>query len=156
MTDLKIRPASNDDAEAIADVHLVARRNAMPWLPELHSREESIVYFRNEVIQRQAVIVAELDGTVVGFVALDGGHIDHLYVATGVQGRGIGEALLATAKTMRPAGLSLWTFQRNERARRFYEARGFAAARFTDGSRNEEREPDVLYVWSGRPGAEQR
>ena len=34
-----------------------------------------------------------------------------------------------------------------KRARQFYEARGFIASEFTDGSRNEEREPDVLYVW---------
>ena len=33
------------------------------------------------------------------------------------------------------------------RSPRFYEARGFVASEFNDGSRNEEREPDVRYVW---------
>ena len=33
-------------------------------------------------------------------------------------------------------------------ARRFYEARGFSAVAFTDGARNEEGEPDVLYRWT--------
>jgi hypothetical protein len=42
----------------------------------------------------------------------------------------------------------LWCFQRNTRARRFYERRGFAPIRFTDGSANEERCPDVLYELS--------
>jgi hypothetical protein len=51
------------------------------------------------------------------------------------------------AKEVRPDGLMLWTFQRNARARQFYEARGFVAAELTDGSRNEEREPDALYRW---------
>jgi hypothetical protein len=41
----------------------------------------------------------------------------------------------------------LWTFQRNAPARRFYEKEGFVAVRETDGSGNEEREPDVLYLW---------
>jgi hypothetical protein len=41
----------------------------------------------------------------------------------------------------------LWTFQRNALARRFYEKEGFVAVRETDGSGNEEREPDVLYLW---------
>jgi hypothetical protein len=41
----------------------------------------------------------------------------------------------------------LWTFQKNVAARRFYEDRGFQAVEETDGSRNEEREPDVHYVW---------
>jgi GNAT superfamily N-acetyltransferase len=63
------------------------------------------------------------------------------------QGLGIGDKLLAMAKELRPSGLTLWTFQRNARARQFYEARGFVASEFTDGSRNEEREPDVLYAW---------
>lgn len=43
--------------------------------------------------------------------------------------------------------LELWAFQRNEGACRFYEAHGFVAVRFTDGADNEEREPDVRFVW---------
>jgi len=31
---------------------------------------------------------------------------------------------------------------------RFYEARGFALVRETDGSGNEEKEPDALYLWT--------
>ena len=54
--------------------------------------------------------------------------------------------LLEVAKG-RGSSLSLWTFQRNEPARRFYEQRGFVAVKETDGSGNEEREPDVLYRW---------
>jgi putative acetyltransferase len=38
-------------------------------------------------------------------------------------------------------------FQANARARRFYVARGFRAIRFTDGSDNEQRTPDVRYRW---------
>ena len=47
----------------------------------------------------------------------------------------------------------LWTFQDNARARRFYEARGFVAEEFTDGAGNEEKTPDVRYVWPGRAAA---
>ena len=43
--------------------------------------------------------------------------------------------------------LHLWTFQRNAQARRFYEARGFALVKETDGAANEEKEPDALYLW---------
>jgi hypothetical protein len=38
-------------------------------------------------------------------------------------------------------------FQRNERARTFYERRGCHVVELTDGSGNEEREPDALYEW---------
>jgi hypothetical protein len=43
--------------------------------------------------------------------------------------------------------LQFWVFQQNERARNFYEAHGAVAAKFTDGSGNEEKTPDVRYEW---------
>ncbi|RWK37099.1 GNAT family N-acetyltransferase [Mesorhizobium sp.] len=78
---------------------------------------------------------------LVGIIAFREDWIDQLYVLPGAQGTGVGTALLGIA------GLSLWTFQRNDAARRFYEKRGFVVAKVTDGSENEEREPDVLYSW---------
>ena len=44
-------------------------------------------------------------------------------------------------------GLELWTFQINATAQRFYERHGFVAVDRTDGSANEEREPDIRYRW---------
>lgn len=99
------------------------------------------------MLLHEHVLVAEANHIVVGFVALLSDHIDHLYITTAYQHRGIGDKLLAIAKELHPDGLTLWTFQQNARARRFYEARGFVASEFTDGSHNEEREPDVLYTW---------
>ncbi|MBV8773088.1 MAG: GNAT family N-acetyltransferase [Deltaproteobacteria bacterium] len=146
MKDFEIRSARRDDAEAIAEVHL-ARRAALPWLPVLHSRQETIAYFADHVLLHEEVLVAEVNELVVGFMALKHDHIDHLYIAPSYQGQGIGDKLLAMAKELRPSGLTLLTFQRNARARRFYEARGFVASEFNDGSGNEEGEPDVLYAW---------
>jgi GNAT superfamily N-acetyltransferase len=147
MDDFLIRPGRCDDAQAIADVFLDARREAMPWLPVLHSREDAIAYFAGHVLLHQEVFVAEVNRLVAGFMALEGDLVDHLYVAPAFQGWGIGGKLVALAKQLRAEGLKLWTFTRNARARRFYEARGFRASQFTDGTRNEEHEPDVLYTW---------
>jgi hypothetical protein len=47
---------------------------------------------------------------------------------------------------LRPTGLSLWTFQSNLGARRFYEAHGFVAQGGTTGD-NEEQAPDIHYQW---------
>ena len=63
-------------------------------------------------------------------------------------GSGIGAALVAAAKAMNPAGLTLWTFVANERRRAFYAAQGFVELRRTDGD-NEERLPDILLAWPG-------
>jgi hypothetical protein len=40
----------------------------------------------------------------------------------------------------------LWTFQKNARARQFYEDRGWTQAELTDGQASEENEPEVRYV----------
>ena len=62
-------------------------------------------------------------------------------------GRGIGSALLDRAKTRRPDGFSLWTFQQNDGARRFYERHWLRVIRLTDGQENEEKTPAALYAW---------
>jgi ribosomal protein S18 acetylase RimI-like enzyme len=72
--------------------------------------------------------------------------VDHLYVHPDFQGRGIGSALLELAKVSADS-LRLWTFQCNLKARCFYERHGFRIERETDGVGNEERQPDVLYLW---------
>jgi GNAT superfamily N-acetyltransferase len=73
--------------------------------------------------------------------------LEELYVLPAWAGRGIRSRLIALAKHRRPAGLELWTFQANAGARRFYERHGFRAVEFTDGSGNEEGQPDVRYMW---------
>ena len=74
--------------------------------------------------------------------------LEQLYVRRPWTGRGIGSRLLAVAKERRPDGLQLWTFQVNAGARRFYERHGFVVVEMTDGSANEERQPDVRYAWN--------
>jgi putative acetyltransferase len=148
-----IRDANRDDAHAIATAHIDARREAMPWLPVIHTFEETVRYFRDFVLANEVVLVAEVEDRVIGFIAIEGDFVDRLYIAPGHQGVGIGNALLERAKQLRSSGLKLWTFQRNAAARKFYENRGFVTREFTDGSRNEEREPDVMYEWKPRAKA---
>jgi GNAT superfamily N-acetyltransferase len=145
---VKLRAANSNEAGAIADIHSAARREAMPWLPVLHSAEETRAWVATIVLPNQDVLVAEDDDQVVGYVALDGAKLNDLYVRPGWQGRGIGTALLAAAKAASPGELCLWAFQRNDGARRFYERHGFAVIELTDGAGNEEREPDVRYRWT--------
>lgn len=85
-------------------------------------------------------------------MSLRDGSVEQLYLEPGWTGRGIGSVLIGLAKERRPAGLELWTFQVNAGARRFYERHGFRVAEITDGSANEERQPDVRYVWPGGNG----
>jgi GNAT superfamily N-acetyltransferase len=80
-------------------------------------------------------------------MALDREDLDQLYLKPGHYRRGIGSQLMAKAKERSPRRLHLFCFQRNLRARAFYESHGFVIADLNDGSRNVEGEPDILYVW---------
>ncbi|MBD3849476.1 GNAT family N-acetyltransferase [Bosea sp. SSUT16] len=134
------------DAEAAARVHRASFDERLPWLAGLHTPDEDRAYFANFVFH-ECEVWGFFDGDeLIGFIAFRENWIDQLYVLPAYQGRGVGSALLIEAQA-RHAGLQLWTFQRNEAARRFYENRGFIVAEQTDGSHNEEREPDVRYVW---------
>ena len=101
-------------------------------------------------LNQGSVWVARRKGGIVGFLALDGDHVDQLYLRPGFYRAGIGSRLLAVAMAASPEGLNLYTFQCNARARAFYEAHGFQTLRFGDGSETEEGEPDVLYAWRAK------
>ena len=144
---LTLRPAIRADAERLAEIHIVARATAMPWLRIVHSDEETRWWMVQVVLRRLEVCVAEHDREVAGFLALQDGFVEQLYVAPDYWRDGVGSALLEQAKLRLAGGFRLWTFQRNAMARTFYRKHGLIDIRETDGSANEEREPDVLMEW---------
>jgi ribosomal protein S18 acetylase RimI-like enzyme len=114
-------------------------------LPELHTPEEDLRFFRERVFLTCTVWVG--GGTrLAGYCAFHDGWVEHLYVAPAAQGRGLGSALLNQAMVAQPY-LRLRVFQKNTPAIRFYARRGFRLLELGDGSGNEEREPDALCEW---------
>ena len=146
-----LRRARPEDADELAVILRTAMRGAMPSLPELHTPDEDRRFLHGAVLPNEEVWVAEVDGRPVGFAALGSRNGDdflqHLYVAPEFQGGGLGTELIERAKTRRPTGFRLWVFQKNNGARRFYEKNGLRVVELTDGSANDEREPDALYEW---------
>ena len=138
------------DMDASARVLRTAFDHALPWLAGLHSPAEDRWFFRERVF-RTCEVWGAFDGVeLIGVLAFREGWIDQLYVLPETWGLGVGTGLLQVAKNScnnSSESLQLWTFQRNARARRFYEARGFVLVEETDGARNQEREPDALYCW---------
>lgn len=137
------RRALPDDTPAIAAVFRRSRAAALPWLPVLHTPEEDRGYFGSQVDATDAWVVAGLDGTILGFAIADDGWLNHCYVDADERGRGVGAALLAAVRSGHPEPMQLWAFQRNQPARDFYARHGWREVELTDGSGNEEREPDV-------------
>jgi GNAT superfamily N-acetyltransferase len=147
---LKLRSATVQDAAALGALHILAMRT-LTFLPQLHTIDEAIAWMRTQVIPVQAIRVAEIGGSVAGYIAFTDEWINQLYVHPDWHGQGVGSALLSEV-TGDGRERRLWTFQQNARARRFYEERGFVLIRLTDGRDNEERTPDVLYEWRGPAG----
>jgi enamine deaminase RidA (YjgF/YER057c/UK114 family)/ribosomal protein S18 acetylase RimI-like enzyme len=145
--EVTLRRAVAVDAEAVAEVYLRSYDAALPTVVRPHPDDAVRAYFRDVVVPHRETWVAEADGAVVGLMVLADEEISQLYLHPDWRGRGIGDRFVALAKERAPRGLSLWTFQVNKPAHRFYERHGFRTVEHTDGSDNEEREPDVRYEW---------
>ncbi|MFE9935687.1 GNAT family N-acetyltransferase [Streptomyces hirsutus] len=145
---VNLRRALPADAAPAADVWLRSFAAALPGVVRPRSDDEVHGYFRQVLVPLRETWVAEAEGGgVVGVMVLEDEELAQLYLAPERRGRGLGDRFVALAKERRPGGLSLWTFQVNGPAHRFYEQHGFEAVEWTDGSRNEEREPDMRFVW---------
>ena len=144
---MRIRRADLADMPAVAVLHRLTMRVSLSFLPDLHTAEEDRWWFAERFFPDNTVWLAEDDAGLAGYAAVAPGWLNDLYIHPDRQGAGVGGLLLARA--MEGANsLQLWTFQQNHRARAFYEKRGFKLVRLTDGARNEEREPDALYLWT--------
>jgi GNAT superfamily N-acetyltransferase len=145
-----IRRLALAEMDAAARVHRVAFNQALPWLADLHTPAEDRWFFRERLYPTCQVWGAVDAEMLLGLVAFREDWIDQLCVLPRVQRQGIGAALLGVAQESVESSLGrlqLWTFQRNLPARRFYESRGFVLVEETDGTGNEEREPDARYLW---------
>jgi putative acetyltransferase len=85
--------------------------------------------WRNELVPKAAIIVAEETGTLVGFVTIDAeGYLDQLVVAPDRWGSQLATMLVDEAKRRSPDGVTLKVNADNARAIRFYERSGFEHA----------------------------
>jgi ribosomal protein S18 acetylase RimI-like enzyme len=146
-TKLTLRRLELADMEQAARVHRRAFDAALPWLAGLHTADEDCWFYRERMFVNCELWGAFAAADMIGVIAFREGWIDQLYVLPEAQRQGAGSALLDVAKG-RFDRLQLFTFQRNAAARRFYDARGFRLISETDGADNEEKEPDVLYLWT--------
>jgi GNAT superfamily N-acetyltransferase len=148
---LEVRKAEPADVVRIADLYSGARVAAVPMMPPaLHTNEEDRAWFATQLAKpTHEAWVAERDGQLVGYALLDPVWLEHLFIRPDATGQGIGAVLLDVVKSLRPAGFSLWVFESNTGARRFYARHGLIELERTDGAANEEKAPDVRMAWPG-------
>lgn len=124
-----LRPATPDDVEPIAELRAVVMR---PDLERLGRFDERRVRqrFRDAFVAEQLSVI-EVEGRFVGCVALrpaeDEHWLEHFFIDPGVQGRGLGSAVLATllARTDADGVTVRLDVLQGSAARRLYERHGF-------------------------------
>lgn len=145
----QIRLAEDADAAVIARIHMTSRSAAMPYLPPQKRSGEQVTRWVRDVLLRQCRIwVAVRDAEIMGYAALDGDMLEHLYLRPDVRRQGIGTLLLDEVRRHSPDGVSLHVFQQNTDARAFYEHHGFTVFDTSEGDRNMENLPDMTLRWT--------
>ncbi|WP_316205202.1 MULTISPECIES: GNAT family N-acetyltransferase [unclassified Bradyrhizobium] len=80
----------------------------------------------DELVPNAAIIVAEQDQQLIGFVTIDAsGYLDQLVVAPEHWGSPLATVLVDAAKEHAPSGVTLLVNKDNARAIRFYRRNGF-------------------------------
>lgn len=151
-TDLELRPATQDDLDAICRVYLAARRQA-PMPPPPHSEVVTRQWLRARLEGHDETWVAVAEGRVVGFARFTDEWLDDLYVEPASARQGIGTALLDLVRSLRPDGFCLWVFETNHPARAFYAARGLVELQGSDERDTAESVPMVQVAWPGALGS---
>jgi len=86
--------------------------------------------WRRELAPAAHIVLAEIGGTLAGFVTIDPKtmYLDQIVVAPEHWGSDVALALLDEAKRLSPKGINLLVNRDNFRAIRFYEKHGFVYA----------------------------
>lgn len=144
-----IRKFLEKDFNAVLILWRIARERSLPEFERTkgHFLFEDLAYLRDRILAKDTVWVAvDAQDSPIGFLAMQGDLIDHLYVHPNFWRQGIGRAMLDKALLTSPAGVCLFTLQINTAAQHFYEKNGFTIiARGVSPA--PENEPDLKYEY---------
>ena len=130
MPSFTLRPYTAADEDAAIELW---RRTWQQHYPHLNFTERVDWWrerWRQELVPVAAIVLAETDGALAGFVTVDPKtmYLDQIVVAPEQWGSGVALALLNEAKRLSPKGLDLLVNKDNARAISFYEKHGFVYA----------------------------
>jgi ribosomal protein S18 acetylase RimI-like enzyme len=112
---------------------------------EIHSFSDHEHYLNNVLSKNNEIYIALDYEKVVGMTAFNESEINQLYIHNDYQRMGIGKRPLDLAKNKSKGRLTLYTFEINKKAQRFYERNGFKI--IGRGCENEEKMDDIKYEW---------
>jgi putative acetyltransferase len=120
---LKIRPYSSSDLQAVLNSWEVATRLAHKFMTDAFIAQER-ENTENIYLPNTDTWVAEVDGEVVGFIALMGNEVGAIFLKPTYHGVGIGKALMDKARELH-CDLEVDVFKENAIGRSFYAKYGF-------------------------------
>lgn len=125
MMRMNLRQGHSTDATAIGELWFKSWLSAGPENPGV-TQADLVERASRELAHRWEVTVAEIDGSLRGFMAVapDEQRLDQLFVAPSAQSRGLGAELLKVAKRRFPGGFWLKVDASNDRAKAFYVREG--------------------------------
>jgi putative acetyltransferase len=124
-----LRPYRSEDEEAAICLWQRTWQQAYPSIDFAARVSWWRTRWRDELVPRAAIIIAEQNGAPVGFVTIDAsGYLDQLVVAPDHWGSEIAGRLVDEAKRLSAGGITLLVNHDNSRAIRFYERNGFSRA----------------------------
>lgn len=151
-TPASIRRFRGEDEPSVVDLWYRCGKAVYTFLPAWRGLTPDMAarIFRQVIRPQCEIWVAAPAGRIVAYMALDGPHLDRLYVDPAEQRRGWGTHLVELAKRRRPRGLTARTHQENHAAQAFFEKAGFEPTDF-GVSPPPECAPDIVYQWPPRP-----
>lgn len=124
MAALKFRNSNANDTQAL--YRLWGRSvGATHHFLKPHDLASICVAVQTQYLPTAALIVAERDGVIVGFMGMTGRKIDALFLDPCVFGQGIGRAFIDHARACGKGPLQVDVNESNTGARAFYERVGF-------------------------------
>jgi putative acetyltransferase len=134
--EFKLRPYLPQDAPLLAEIFRASIEELTgddysPAQQEAWAAEADDLETFAERLGARLTLIATMDGSPVGFAALEGGKtIDMLYVHPAIAGQGVGSMLCdALEKLAGARGATELTVEASDSAREFFQRRGFTAER---------------------------
>ena len=143
---MQIRKLQKSDIARVADIWLDTNLKAHDFISAKYWKD--LFGFVKGMLSQTEVYVYESNRKIQGFIGVNGGYIEGIFVSEEVRSQGIGKLLLNYAKD-RKAKLSLNVYQKNTRAIRFYEREGFDIK--CEGLDEATGEKDYEMIWEREP-----
>jgi putative acetyltransferase len=125
----QLRPYRPDDEDAAIALWQSTWQQAYPSIDFAARVPWWRARWRGELVPKAAIVVAEQQGELIGFVTVDAsGYLDQLVVAPEHWGSELATRLVDEAKRLSPDRITLLVNADNARAIRFYARNGFVHA----------------------------